>query len=103
MSDTNIRKKINKNFFSISLLGKNYFYCFFIIIFSFALDRISKIKIIEHQLSEGKVYINDFLNFDLVWNTGIGFGLFNSSSNLIYNLIYNIQMYINMNIFKNIE
>ncbi len=87
MSDTNIRKKLNKNFFSISLLGKNYFYCFFIIIFSFALDRISKIKIIEHQLSEGKVYINDFLNFDLVWNTGIGFGLLSFNSSTIYNSI----------------
>ena len=25
------------------------------------------------------------MNFDLVWNTGIGFGLFSSNSNLIYN------------------
>ena len=27
------------------------------------------------------------MNFDLVWNTGIGFGLLSSNSNLVYNLI----------------
>ena len=32
-------------------------------------------------------YINDFVNFDLLWNTGIGFGLLSSSSSLYYNLI----------------
>ena len=29
--------------------------------------------------------INDFINLDLVWNTGIGFGFFSTNSNLIYN------------------
>ena len=31
--------------------------------------------------------MNDFINFDLIWNTGIGFGILSSSSSLIYNLI----------------
>tara|TARA_B110001452_G_scaffold260486_1_gene258043 strand:- start:127 stop:615 length:489 start_codon:yes stop_codon:yes gene_type:complete len=61
--------------------------CFFIIIFSFFLDRISKIKIIEHQLNSNRIYINDFINLDLVWNTGIGFGILSSSSNLFYHSI----------------
>ena len=30
---------------------------------------------------------NDFLNFYLIWNTGIGFGLLSFDTNLIYNLI----------------
>jgi signal peptidase II len=31
--------------------------------------------------------VNDFLNFDLVWNTGIGFGLFSVEANITYHLI----------------
>ena len=65
MSETNIDKKSNKNFFS-SMLTKNYFFCFLIIVLSFALDRISKIKIIEHQLTNNSTYINDFINFNLL-------------------------------------
>ena len=58
------------------------------IIFSF--DRLSKIKIIELLIDKNSLFINDFINLDLVWNTGIGFGLFSSDSNLIYNLITGI-------------
>ena len=32
-------------------------------------------------------YINQFLNFELTWNTGIGFGLLSSSNNIYYNSI----------------
>jgi signal peptidase II len=87
MSDSNINRKSNKNFFSALILKKSYFYCFFITILTFSLDRISKSKIIEHQLENSKIYINDFLNLDLVWNTGIGFGLLSFNSSIIYNLI----------------
>ena len=72
-----ILKKINKN----DLI------CFLIIISIFFFDRISKIKVISHQINESRVYVNDYINFDLVWNTGIGFGLLSSNSNLVYNLI----------------
>ena len=71
-------------------LGKKNAICFFIIIFSFLLDRISKIKVIEYQLNSNKIYINDFINIDLVWNTGIGFGILSSSSNLFYHSISSI-------------
>ena len=50
------------------------------------MDRYTKIEIINN-FSENSFYINDFINFDLVWNTGIGFGLFQSSSILLYNSI----------------
>ena len=59
----------------------------FIIFTAFALDRISKIKIIEHQLTNNSIYINDFINFNLVWNTGVGFGLLSSNSTIFYNSI----------------
>ena len=58
-----------------------------IIILCFFVDRISKIKIIEFQEYNSSHYVNDFINFDLVWNTGIGFGLFSSLSGLIYNIL----------------
>ena len=52
----------------------------------FILDRITKSKIIN-DLNESAYYINDFINFDLIWNTGIGFGLLNFNSSYIYNFI----------------
>ena len=61
--------------------------CFVIVLITFSFDRLSKIKIIDLQTNNNSLYINEYLNFDLVWNTGIGFGLLSSDSNLIYNLI----------------
>jgi len=58
----------------------------FLIFIIFTLDRYSKLKIIN-SFSENIFYINDFINFDLIWNTGIGFGLLSFNSALIYNLI----------------
>jgi len=75
---------------TLGKLEKKNTICFFIIIFSFLLDRISKIKVIEYQLNSNKIYINDFINIDLVWNTGIGFGILSSSSNLFYHSISSI-------------
>ena len=34
--------------------------------------------------SEGSYFVNEYLNFDLVWNTGIGFGLFSQNANIYY-------------------
>jgi signal peptidase II len=59
-----------------------------IISFLFFLDRITKIKIIDKQLlDEKKIFVNDYLNFDLIWNTGIGFGLLSQNANTLYHLI----------------
>jgi len=65
---------------------KKNIFSLFIITLIFFLDRISKIKIIN-QVSDNNIYINDFINLNLVWNTGIGFGLLSSNSSLIYNSI----------------
>ncbi len=71
------------------IFKKENFYFFLIILFIFSLDRYSKIEILNN-LSEYSLYLNDYLNFDLTWNTGIGFGLMSSNSPLIYNLISTI-------------
>ena len=59
---------------------------FFLIILVFFLDRYSKTFMLSN-LNENLIYINDFINFDLIWNTGIGFGFLSSSTSLIYNTI----------------
>ena len=83
-SKMNVVKKLNS---VSSLLEKKNLICFLIVILTFSFDRISKIQIIDHQTENNQIYINDFINFDLVWNTGIGFGFFSSNSNIIYNSI----------------
>ena len=75
------------NFIKINHLNKkeNIFFLL-IILLIFSCDRVSKIGIINN-LNERTYYINDYINFDLIWNTGIGFGLLSYNSSLIYNLI----------------
>ena len=72
-------KDIKKNLFK-----KENIYFFVLILFIFFLDRYSK-NFILNNFSEKRFYINDFLNFDLTWNTGIGFGLLSSDLEIIYN------------------
>ena len=70
----------------INLFKKINIFYLMIIIIIFSLDRISKIKVIN-ELNEKTYFINDFLNIDLIWNTGIGFGLFSTDTDIIYFLI----------------
>ena len=104
------QKQFDKNNFSFMVL-KDKLICISLVTLIFFLDRISKIKIINHQLDKERVYINDFINLDLVWNTGIGFGLLSSNSSIIYNsitgliviiLIILVFMIIKSNLFEKI-
>ena len=52
----------------------------------FLLDRVSKISVLNN-FNERTYYINDFINLDLIWNTGIGFGIFSTDSSLLYNCV----------------
>ena len=81
------------NFFT----KKNIFYIL-IIISIFLLDRFSKIYILNYVEENGNIdiYVNSFLNFILVWNTGIGFGLFPSEGTFFYNLITILILFINL-------
>ena len=60
-----------------------------IVFFIFLIDRCFKIYIVEFAELENQVdiYINTYLNFYLVWNKGIAFGLFSLEKNLIYHAI----------------
>ena len=71
---------------------------FTFLVICFALDRLSKIYILNILNNEGQVdfYINQFLNIYLVWNTGIGFGLFSSEDKLFYNIFTAIIVIINL-------
>ena len=71
---------------------------FALLIICFALDRLTKIYILDILIDSGNVdiYINKYLNFYLVWNTGIGFGLFSSENSLFYNLFTLIIVIINL-------
>ena len=68
---------------------KNIIIDLFIITFLFIADRIFKIYILEIAEIKGEVdiYINSYLNFYLIWNKGIAFGIFSFEQNLIYYLI----------------
>ena len=67
---------------------KKFFLNFLIVVAIFVFDRISKLYILN--LAEidklADVYFNSFLNFHLIWNTGIGFGLLSSETDFYYNL-----------------
>ena len=60
-----------------------------IILIIFFIDRIFKIYILEIAELENKVdiYITSYLNFYLIWNKGVAFGLFSFEQNIIYHLI----------------
>ena len=65
---------------------KNNLYCLIVILIIFFLDRYTKLLILDN-FSENTYYLNDYINLDLVWNIGIGFGLLSTDSLIIYNSI----------------
>ena len=79
-----IKQKIIFNLFIISLI--------------FFLDRASKVYILNVAESIGivDITISPFLNIILVWNTGIGFGLFQLDQAFAYNLITILIAIINV-------
>jgi len=70
-----------------------------IIVFSiFFLDRATKIYLLNLQESGTDIdfYIYPLLNFYLVWNTGIGFGLAAMESNIYYHVLTSIILIVNI-------
>jgi len=69
-----------------------------IVLFIFIMDRISKIYLLNLEVSGTEVdfYINSFLNFYLVWNSGIGFGLIPMDSNIYYHAMTTIIIIVNL-------
>tara|TARA_X000000950_G_scaffold165282_1_gene201974 strand:+ start:156 stop:644 length:489 start_codon:yes stop_codon:yes gene_type:complete len=62
---------------------------FSIIIFIFLIDRVSKLLIIgsPETYEQYGISITSFLNFNLIWNEGIAFGLFSFDNKFYYNLL----------------
>ena len=60
-----------------------------IIFIVFFLDRFSKSIILKlsEPTNELNYSVTTFLNFNLVWNNGIAFGLFSFNQNIYYNVI----------------
>ena len=78
----NISKNIRKKFISKKIISS-----LLVVSFVFIFDRITKTTIINQQLNNQSIFINDYLNLELLWNTGIGFGLLSQSADIYYHLI----------------
>ena len=62
---------------------------FYIAAFIFTLDRFSKYLILELSNADDSfnIPITSFFNLNLVWNSGIAFGLFSFNEQFYYNII----------------
>ena len=71
-------KKFKKHIFSIILITS-----------IFLLDRISKILILNLEKIYGtdSYSLTSFINFELIWNDGIAFGLLSLDNEFYYNLV----------------
>ena len=80
------------------IFSKKIILYFVIVLFIFLVDRISKLYILSILENVGNVNINinSYINFILVWNSGIGFGLLSFDQSQIYNLITTLIVFINL-------
>jgi len=71
---------------------------FIIVLVIFLIDRITKIYILNiAELNNNvDIYITPYLNFYLIWNKGIAFGLLSFDSNFFYNLISSLIVMISI-------
>ena len=69
-----------------------------IVLAAFFLDRTTKVYLINLQETGIDVdfYIFPFLNFFLIWNTGIGFGLISLETNIFYHILTAIITIVNI-------
>ena len=68
---------------------KKFFFGFILILLIFLIDRISKIYVISltKENFNINIYTSEFLNFTLIWNEGIAFGLFSFNETYLYNVL----------------
>ena len=71
------------------IMLKKFFPSVFFVLIIFLIDRLSKYWILElsKPLGELNIQITSFLNFNLIWNNGIAFGLLSFTENFYYNLV----------------
>ena len=78
----------------MSSKAKSLFLYFLIFVSIFLIDRVSKINLAS-TFGTIDIQINNYINIFLIWNTGIGFGLFSSSNSIFYNIITFLILMIN--------
>jgi len=85
----------------IKNLSKNFFINLSFILLIFLFDRISKIYVIylDNKLFGSEIFSSKFLNFTLIWNEGIAFGLFSFNEKIFYNILTIIILIIILIIF----
>ena len=68
---------------------KKHLFNFSIVILIFIIDRISKLLAINFLDTYGEYgfKVTSFLNFNLIWNEGIAFGLLSFDQKLYYNFL----------------
>ena len=79
-----------------SFFKKNYKY-FLFILFIFIVDRLSKNYVIsfdKSNLENDLLFFSSFFNIQLVWNSGVAFGLFSFEEDFYYNLITLIIIFV---------
>ena len=69
-----------------------------IILAIFFFDRVTKIYLLNLQEDGTDIdfHITSFLNFYLIWNTGIGFGLASLETNIFYHILTAIITMVNL-------
>mgnify|MGYP001236690396 CR=1 FL=1 len=77
---------------------KKYIIVTAIVLLAFFFDRISKNYLINLQAAGTDIdfYINSFLNYYLVWNTGIGFGLASMEADIYYHMLSGVIVVVNI-------
>ncbi len=80
------------------MINSKYLINLLIILVIFLLDRLSKIYVINlaENISNLDITISNFLNIILVWNSGIGFGLFQFDQAFAYNIVTILIVLVNI-------
>ena len=74
---------------SLKIRKNNIFFTLIVLTSIFLLDRISKFLVIKKvkELGSTEIFSSKFINFELIWNKGIAFGLLSFNHSMIYQLI----------------
>jgi signal peptidase II len=83
---------------ALNVMQKKNIYSLIIVLTVFFLDRVSKYIVLKlsQPLGELNFSITTFLNFNLVWNNGIAFGLFSFDQNIYYNVVTSIIILVTL-------
>ena len=84
-----------------TILSKNSFINFSLILITFLLDRISKIYVInlDKKFIGSEIFSSKYVNISLIWNEGIAFGLLSFDQGILYNILTFLIILITFFIF----